>query len=214
MSASLETTNLKLPIYTNQDAIAYIPDWNKAMRTLDTNVEEAIQKGSGNASDIQNLIDLLTAQGDEIHSLTKLLNEKAVKNLPVPDASPGINFTWHGYYTNEVLNANIEISWSPATYDSIIKREYSDVMMQLQACTIPGNPFNIKEGMEDPRNFGVGIVFERNNSETPLPSALTGGYFTMAYVGSVTIFYIILNKFNVNGYRNASGSISDIISAD
>lgn len=209
MSASLETTNYKLPIYTLQDPIAYIPDWNKAMREIDMQIGMNAARTDGQSSDIQNLTDLLTAQGSEVNTLTGLVNDGAIQALPTIQNSPGINFNWYGYQTNELVVAQFESSWSPLTYDDIIKRKYSNNFIQLQCASLAGDPFHSTIGtLEEPASRGFGICYVRETVEsTSISHHMGTAYIGFAHIGNVTNIYLLVNPVQTEGYRNVMGDI-------
>lgn len=201
MSASLETTNYKLPIYTNQDTIAYIPDWNKAMRTIDTQMEMNEEKADGVASDAENLLNLYTALSSEVQTLTQMVNGLRQMPFPANNGSPTMNTRFYGVMTEEY-----------ATFDGTIyarsgyieagaihfTHDFSGIAFEMvEIASIAGNPFNLTEPPTNPRH--IGFFFGEAVNPTRVNNIdLINEYLYAAVQNNITHLYMALHEENLN----------------
>lgn len=201
MSASLETTNYKLPVYANQDTIAYIPDWNKAMRTIDTQMEMCEQKADGVSADAENLLNLYTTLSSEVQTLTTLVNNNTLKSLPFRSVSPGIV----GVEIYGQMSADFAF-WDGGIYARngyiengavhMTSKDNQDIEF-VQIATFSGNPFNITHTPDNPRY--IGIVFgEAVNPTRVTDISLIKESLVIAYENSITYLYMSIHKADLN----------------
>ena len=197
MSASLKTANFQLPIYTNNDTIAYIPDWNSAMRKVDEQMEANSQKSDGAISDTENLRNLYTALASEVATLTSIANNSHFSRITDIEMSPGIGIL----YTQGVKNSNIAIMTgvvsSKANYinEGAIHFKYNDNFEFIQIGTYPGNPFSVATGTDKPEILGVvyGEIIEDVEARI-ISHAILNGLLFAAYENNITFLYVAIHN--------------------
>lgn len=203
MSASLETNNYHLPIYTNQDTIAYIPDWNKAMREIDSQMNTNSTATGGAVSDVENLTKLVTALSTEVNSLTNIQNKLIQKHLPVVTISPGGWGTqYFGYYNDYSVLISGTI-YTPANYleKGLIHFNYGNYEV-CQMFSMEGNPFNISETPSNARRVGSSYYTIFHDAQ-PITTDIKA-----AVENNITYFYIQIPTAHIDKEFSATYIVS------